>query len=301
MSDDYLWDGTGEPDPDVKHLEETLRPLRYGGSPPELPRRRRWLLPVTLAAAGLLIGAVLNLQSQDSGAGFIVEALRGSAAISRLDVGQILETDGDSRVRVLIADIGRVDVDPGSRVRLVNTGDDEHRLALDHGRLEALVYAPPRLFVVETPAADAVDLGCAYELEVDEGGDGHLRVTSGWVALEGAGKESRVPRGASCATSRAEGPGTPRFDDASAAFASALEKLDAGDEGALDVVLTEARERDTLTLWHLLHRVSEPDRGRVYDRLSALASPPPGVSRRSCVALDSGTVEAWWDSIQRVW
>src|SRR5262245_35457963 len=29
MPDDYLWDGKGEPDPDVERLERALRPLRY--------------------------------------------------------------------------------------------------------------------------------------------------------------------------------------------------------------------------------------------------------------------------------
>ena len=35
MSDDYLWDGTGEPDPEVRELEERLRPLRRVPPPPD--------------------------------------------------------------------------------------------------------------------------------------------------------------------------------------------------------------------------------------------------------------------------
>jgi len=44
--------------------------------------------------------------------------------------------------------------------------------------------APPRLVIVETASARAVDLGCAYTLSVDAAGGRRLRVTSGWVALE---------------------------------------------------------------------------------------------------------------------
>ena len=74
-----------------------------------------------------------------------------------------------------------------------------------------MIWAPPRLFFVDTPAGVAADLGCAYTLEVDDHGDGLLHVTSGWVALQLKDRESMVPAGASCATRPGVGPGTPFF------------------------------------------------------------------------------------------
>ncbi len=59
-----------------------------------------------------------------------------------------------------------------------------HRLRLERGALQALILAPPGQFHVETPAAVATDLGCAYRIAVDERGDSELRVTSGWVSLD---------------------------------------------------------------------------------------------------------------------
>ena len=35
---DYLWDKTGEPDPEVQQLEEILSTLRYQPRPLEIPR-----------------------------------------------------------------------------------------------------------------------------------------------------------------------------------------------------------------------------------------------------------------------
>ena len=29
MNDDYLWDGSGQPDPEVRRLEELLKPFGY--------------------------------------------------------------------------------------------------------------------------------------------------------------------------------------------------------------------------------------------------------------------------------
>ena len=38
-SEDYLWDGSGEPDPDIQELESILGTLRHKGSAPKLPVR----------------------------------------------------------------------------------------------------------------------------------------------------------------------------------------------------------------------------------------------------------------------
>ena len=93
-------------------------------------------------------------------------------APSRLGVGQVLTTDASSRARIAVGDVGRVDVEPNSRVRLIESRAGEHRMALDRGRIRAQIWAPPRYFFVNTPSAVAVDLGCAYTLDVDiAGGD----------------------------------------------------------------------------------------------------------------------------------
>jgi len=193
-------------------------------------------------------------------------------------------------------------------VRLVETKPTEHRLELAHGKMSAKIWAPPRLFFVDTPSAVAADLGCAYTLEVDDQGGGLLRVSSGWVALQLKDRESMVPAGATCATRPGTGPGTPYFDDASENFRTALSKLDFGYavdipdlQRPLDVVLTESRPRDTLTLWHLLSRVEENDRARVYERMAALAPPPDGVTREGVLQLNEQMLQLWKDKLEEVW
>ena len=221
----------------------------------------------------------------------------------RLAVGEWLETDATSRAKINVADIGQVDIGPNSRVRLVGTRSDEHRLALQRGRLHAFINAPPRLFIVETPSATAIDLGCSYTLEVDDAGRSVLHVTSGWVALELKGRESIVPAGAICVTEPGKGPGTPYFDDASARFRDALARLDFQNGGAkaLSIVLAEAREYDTLTLWHLLSRVSGAERSRVYERLATLIAPPQGVTRDGVLRLDKGMLDLWKQELEWAW
>jgi hypothetical protein len=220
----------------------------------------------------------------------------------RLRVGEWLETDNASRAKIKVAEIGYVDIDPNSRVQLVGTKDTEHRIALEKGKMSAVILAPPRLFIVDTPSATAVDLGCAYTLEVDEFGASLLHVTSGWVSFMRNGRESIIPAGAMCATRKGVGVGTPYFADASSAFKAALTVLDFSEDvipiTTLQTLLRESRLEDTLTLWHLLgreFRVQTADiRGRIYDRLAELAPPPETVTRAGIVNGDRKMLDLWW-------
>ncbi len=285
-------------------------------------QRRAWSSPkfrfaavaaVVLLAAGL---GIVYFYQREARPSWEVARLNGTPRIGsarmdekgRLAVGQWLETDGNSRAQIAVGSIGEVDIDPNTRVRLVGTKPTEHRLELQHGKMSARIWAPPRLFFVDTPSAVAADLGCAYTLEVDDSGRGLLHVTMGWVALQLKDRKSMVPAGATCETRLGVGPGTPYFEDASNTFRVALSKFDFEPEDTswstvptLDVLLGQARARDSLTLWHLLARVPVADRGRVYDRLAALAPPPAGVNREGVLQLDPQMLERWKDQLGSTW
>jgi hypothetical protein len=166
-----------------------------------------------------------------------------------------------------------------------------------------VIDAPPRLFFVDTPTSTVVDLGCAYTMRVDDTGAGTLRVTAGWASLEWSGRESLVPAGASGHTRPDVGPGTPSFDDATLALKQALDAFDfeQGGRTAIDVVLVEARVRDTLTLWHLMSRVEPADRERVFNRIVALTPLPNTVSREQALALDAEALKRWREELAWTW
>jgi hypothetical protein len=201
-----------------------------------------------------------------------------------------------------VSTIGQVTVDADTRVRLVETRKGRHQLALERGTLHAFITAPPGQFVVNTPSSTATDLGCVYTLQVDEDGRGLLSVTAGWVAFEYKGRESFVPARASARTDPYFGPGTPRYDDADAAFRDALDQFDypmkgyAGPE-ALAFVLAHAREKDAMTLWHLISRVDRNQREAVIDALAQRAPMPAGVTRDAVVTLDRAALDLWWDAL----
>ncbi len=215
----------------------------------------------------------------------------------KLPLGEWLTTDETSRAQISVGQIGEVKLEPNSRIQLVETLEDNHRLAMARGKMEAFIWAPPRKFFVETPSALAVDLGCSYTLEVAEDGTSLLHVTMGWVAFEWQGRESFVPAEAKCVTRPKLGPGTPYFKDASAEFQSALTAFDTGSIDSLDVILTLARKRDALTLWHLLTRTDGETRGKVFDRLAQLIPPPKKVTRAGVLSNDRTMFDLWWKEL----
>jgi catechol 2,3-dioxygenase-like lactoylglutathione lyase family enzyme len=225
-----------------------------------------------------------------------------TAARAKLRVGELLVTDGASRASVEVGGIGQLYVDPGSRVRLVESGSNRKRILVELGTIHAAIWAPPGEFVVDTPSATAVDLGCAYTLKVAEDGSGTLQTTLGWVGFHTNGRDAFIPAGAMCLTRPKEGLGTPFFEDASEEFRAALHAMDfegvsgAERERALNTVLTEARQDDGFTLWHLLARVSNPERPRVYDRLAELVRAPKGTTREGTLRLEPKMMDLWWNA-----
>ena len=315
MNEDYLWDRSGEPDPEIERLEKLLSPFRY----PERPARR-WrpfvLAAVgTLAAASVAIAVWMHQGAMKTSWQAVRMQANGEAVGAPTDIytGQRIQTDATSRVQVRSDMVGQVDLDPNSELYVKESRETRHIMSLHRGTLHALIWAPPSQFAVDTPSVRAVDLGCAYTLETQPDGDGLITVQRGWVAFDTSHKESFIPAQAACRVYAQRGPGIPWFEDAGPAFRSALQKWEQQPgEGSLETILESARPRDGLTLWHLLTRVQPGERGEVYDRLKALVRLPAEARKESVVAgsrpaldlcwnaLDLGDT-SWWRTWKQAW
>jgi len=268
-------------------------------------RAKSWYTSPRFIVASMIVllfgGYWLYLQSTKPS--WEVASLAGSCKVGsdyiektgRLAVGEWLETDEISRAQINVGMIGRVEVEPNTRIRLLQARVTDHRLDLARGKMHATIWAPPRLFFVETAAALAIDLGCEYTLQVEDDGSGLLHVTAGYVALESHGRESVVPAGGLCAMRPGIGPGTPYSEDATLALREALTKLDFENGGTeeLDIVFRDSRFADTFTLWHLLVRVEPALRPQVYDRMTELIPPPEGVTRDGVLRGDQKMLDKW--------
>lgn len=291
---DYLWDRTGATDAETLALEEKLSRYRFEPGPSPV-RRGFWREHGAAIAAAVLLCAVASSLLPG-----IVHPRPSNWTVtggSRVYIGRRIDTRS-APVALESDEIGRVELQPGADARVVESAPGRERFDLRQGRMHAFIWAPAGQFVVDTPGARAIDLGCQYDLTVDAFGNGLLSVQTGWVAFQVRHEESFIPAGAACRTTRAGGPGVPFLQDAPASFQAALHQWEQGrDPGSLATVLSTARAEDALTLWHLLSRVRPSDRATVFDRFAQLVNLPATVERARVLAMDRAAVDACWNAL----
>jgi hypothetical protein len=282
MPDEYLWDGTGEPDREIQRLEGLLAPYRDRGARRNI--RRFW--PLMAIAACLLIAAVFAMQRPASEWKL---AMNGGQARSMKE-GQTVETSATGTATLDASFIGELKLESNSRLKV-----ERSHMSLNRGTMHALIWAPPAQFVVETPSAKTIDLGCAYTLQVSDDGSGLLTVARGWVAFQTGAFESFIPAGAACRTRPRSGPGMPYFEDASEKFRKGVTAFEeTNGRAGLPDILASARERDALTLWHLLLRTRNHDRDLVAARFAVLI---PAVNATALQTGDHAALDAAWNAL----
>ncbi len=299
-ADDYLWDKSGDPDPEILALERDL--ARFAAPPPRLARRRRWFRYAAVAAA--LVHGIAGWRWLRPAPPSDWHLESGRA----LSIGERIATGPGEATLLNASRIGTVRLAPNSNLQIVRSTPGDDRLALNQGTLHAVIWAPAQTFAVETPAGTSIDLGCAYSLTVDHEGAGLVSVSVGWVAFQAGRDESFIPAGAACRTARRTGPSLPYFTDASPALTSAIAHWEKTQEVA--GLLAAARPRDGLTIWHLLQRTHSPaGRHQVAQRFvelvpgvdaAALERGDPAAITTAWNALGLGTVE-WWRHWKHPW
>ncbi len=310
--DRHLWDGSGE-DAELARLEAALRPLRYRPGP--LPARcypaarptRRW--PPRLAAASVLLLIVLPLlhawrlawPTGEAWPGRIVHA-DGATTDAQLVPGTDFTAPVDARAEFSVARIGRLQLTPGSTLRLVESRSGRHRAELIEGTLAARVWAPPGAFGVAVGDVEAVDLGCAFTLTRAADGRGTLQVESGWVQLAGA-RDSVVPAGARAEIDPLRGPGTPHRQDAPTALREALARIDAAggavaaDGEEISTVLAAGSDADAISYVSLLSRYPALAVGPLLARTRAALPHAGAVDASRVLAGDAQALNPLWDAL----
>jgi hypothetical protein len=273
MNDDYLWDKSGH-DAEIEAIEDLLAPLAHKqdfGPPPRMPAGPAWgsLFAVLATAAAVFFTVRWTMTEESSRPLTIPHTVPAPLTAAReIDLGVY----------------GSVNAHEGALVEVLRQSDEEIRLRLTRGTIDARISgaARPRLFQVETPSAVCVDLGCHYTLTVEEDGSALVSVDFGQVAFVDRGRETWVPSGASCRAWPARGSGTPRWDDSRDEIIAAIDALDraapdARRESAAALIRECRTPLEALSLWHVVHdsdpSISEPAWAALID----LVGEPKGI------------------------
>ncbi|MFC2092256.1 hypothetical protein ACFLSV_00010 [Bacteroidota bacterium] len=271
-----------------------------------------------LVAALILITLIIYLPNylkiensttsiNDSGNLWVVSNLKGSPKIhdkkiniiDTLKIGEWLITDDSSKALLSVAYIGDIILDPGTKLKIIKSDSNEHRILLDHGTINANINTKPRSFIVDTKSAEAVDLGCEYTFSVDRKGNGLLFVKSGMVELKSAGRNSLVSAGNFCITKAGFGPGTPYSKYSSSKFRKSLLDLDfkGVNDKALKDMLKNAKKTDVMTLLQMLPKVKEKNKAMVLVKLSSFIPPARKIYADSIPKLDMKDLNDWIEKL----
>lgn len=316
MSDDYLWDRSGTPDPGIAKLESLLREFRY-----KPIRVRRSSMKIKVAAAALLVLGAAGLYSIISGAlegspksaskrisyalssesgAIVLEHEDGTRSSAERSVpqpvreGTWIVTNAGDRVVLRAEGLSELSWEGAARLKFSKADDSVHRFELERGKINVRVppppIVPPRLFQVGTPRGVVVDLGCRYELSVDETGATSVEVLLGCIVFESEDGQCFVPWGHRFSAQRGLPMGVPVAIYTSTDFAAALRVFEADDgpagRRAFQGLLETSTSSDCLTLWHLLSRVGPDDRRLLVSRLCELRDIRDGELRAALQSLD---------------
>lgn len=261
---------------------------------------------VALAAA-LLIAAAIGLWSRADRNRAVSGAYRLVGVDGRhlVRAGEEIVTGEGSTATLEIGRLGRVELQPRTRLRVESAAPENHHFYLDEGAVHATIFAEARRFQIGTPAGRSIDLGCEYSLQVGDDGASRLHVLTGQVAFEFDGREVYVPAGATCVSELGRGPHVPVFDSAAEEFKRALAEVESSPSPpaeALERVLACDQE-EALSVWHLFisDGTSIELRKALYDRLSQILAKPQGVTEAGLFGGDRAMRDAWFETMKPWW
>ncbi len=155
MNDDYLWDRSGPPDPEIVRLEETLAPFGYRTRPLDLRRAPRhvpsggagrpwrWMAAAAAVVAGVI--AVRLMTPPAPPTGWRIDRTAGIAQVGRQQAvvsnhilhGDVLRTGVGAQMALSAEDVGRIEIGPQSELR----ASTDRQVTLNRGMLHAFIWA----------------------------------------------------------------------------------------------------------------------------------------------------------------
>lgn len=230
-------------------------------------------------------------------------SLIGDVAMSSNDSikeGQFIQTNNVSRAELVIADIGKIIIEPNTKVYFVKGSDGNNRINVEYGTINADMNSNGKTFFVEMPSAVATDNGGKYTMTIDSLGDGFVFVKSGKVDVESPNRAAIVPAGNIVLTKKNIGVGTPFNENSSPKFRNALFSYDFGkcNDACVAILLNAAKMSDAVTLVNLMPNVDKEYSDKVYTKLANFVPPPSNINSDSIPFIDEEKLNQWIDKIQ---
>ena len=232
--------------------------------------------------------------------------LTGNATVngvkaSKLNLGDILETDGTSSVVLKFTDGGNITIEPNSKIRLVTSDNNESRVEVISGTVNTDNKIKPGKIVIESNNVKVRDNGADYTFNVDDKGNGIVYVKDGKVSfISNNNRQAYIPEGNFCYSQPDKGVGTPFRKESKPEFQQALYTYDFGNNKvpeAVYSVLANSNVEDAYSLVNLLPRLDNNKKYMVYNKLSKNGATPSMIKLDSLKDFDENDAKVWIDEI----
>ncbi|CAN5650169.1 hypothetical protein BH10BAC5_BH10BAC5_03550 [soil metagenome] len=235
--------------------------------------------------------------------------LTGNATVngtkaSKLNIGDLLETDVASSVVLKFDDGSNITIEPNSKIRLISSSNSESRIEVISGTINTENKVLPGKILVEANNVKVRDNGASYTFNVDDKGNGIVYVKDGKVSfVSNNNRQAYIPEGNYCYSQPEKGVGTPFRKDSKSEFQQALFSYDFGNNKvpeAVYSVLANANVQDAYSLVNLLPRLDNNKKILVFNKLSKNGAAPTSIRLDSLKDFDENDAKIWIDAISPV-
>lgn len=232
----------------------------------------------------------------------IGKPIKNKAPIVKLEEilpGDVISTNNESSAAVDIVGIGRINIFGNTSFTRL---EEDNGAELHYGKMMINTLKSDDNLHIAIPEAiiEGLELGSRYSVFVNPSGNSDIQLEKGWLLVKSGSHEIIFPQKYNLRVVNGSGVSLPYYSESSSLLVSLVEEyLFNGNESIkLNSILESSTEKEAITLWNLLPRVNEDQRGVVYEKLYELVPHTSDISRDDVLSLEKSFLQTWLDEIK---
>lgn len=227
--------------------------------------------------------------------------LNKAAFTSFVDInpGDLITTNDISTAIVEIPDVGTINLLNGTSFKRLKKNNSCELL---HGSIFIKAKGIKRNLSVVIPEAiiENFNNSAKYSIRTDTRGNTDIELEAGWLRVISGNNQTIFQGHYNLKILRGSGASLPYYSGSEFELIALLEEyLFGGKRGTtLNRILASSTEKENITLWNLLQRVTPEQKGAVYDKLYELVPHPDSIEKKEILKLDPDALLIWLEEIK---
>jgi len=211
----------------------------------------------------------------------------------------LITTDDISTAIVEIPDVGKINLLNGTSFKRLKKNNSCELL---YGSVSIKAKGIKRNLSVVVPEAivENFNSNAKYSIRTDTRGNTDIELEAGWLRVISGNNQTIFPGRYNLKILRGSGASLPYYSGSEFELIALLEEyLFGGKRGTtLNRILASSTEKENITLWNLIRRVTPEQKGAVYDKLYELVPHPDNIAKKEILNLDQDALQGWLEEIK---